>query len=39
MTYIRNKKQFAITKENRERILQEIDDLANLRSNTNMAIT
>ena len=30
MTYIRNKKQFIITKENRQRILKDIDDLANL---------
>ena len=30
MTFIRNKKQFAITKENRQRILKDIDDLANL---------
>ena len=30
MTYIRNKKQFVITKENRQRILKDIDDLANL---------
>ena len=30
MTYIRNKKQFVITKENRLRILKDIDDLANL---------
>jgi ubiquitin-protein ligase len=30
MTFIRNKKQFVITKENRERILKDIDDLANL---------
>ena len=30
MTFIRNKKQFVITKENRQRILKDIDDLANL---------
>ena len=30
MTFIRNKKQFAITNENRQRILKEIEDLANL---------
>ena len=30
MTFIRNKKQFAITKENRQRILNDIDNLANL---------
>ena len=30
MTYIRNKKQFIITKENRQRILKDIEDLANL---------
>ena len=30
MTFIRNKKQFVITKENRLRILKDIDDLANM---------
>ena len=30
MTFIRNKKQFIITKENRQRILNDIDELANL---------
>ena len=30
MTYIRNKKQFAITQENRSRILKDIDELVNL---------
>ena len=30
MTFIRNRKQFVITKENRTRILKDIEDLANL---------
>ena len=30
MTYIKNKKQFTITQENRTRILKDIDDLVNL---------
>lgn len=30
MTYIKNKKQFAITQENRTRILKDIDELVNL---------
>ena len=30
MTYIKNKKQYTITQENRTRILREIDELANL---------
>ena len=30
MTFIRNKKQFTITIKNRQRILKEIEDLANL---------
>ena len=30
MTYIKNKKQFTITQENRARILKDIDDLVNL---------